>query len=258
MSNGCRGALLAPVARRRFSRSSIAMRARHVLFATAFALGAARVQAEAPPTPSDRATSTHDFADVDRWRKVFDDPKRDVWQKPDALVAALHLTPGATVADLGAGTGYLSARLSAAVGADGSVLAVETEPTLVAHLRQRAEQERTANVVPVLTSADNPRLPRAGVDLILIVDTYHHLDNRRAYLPRLTRALRPGGRIAIVDWKAGKLPEGPPPDHKLPRQQVIDEMQGAGFALAAEPDILPLHYFLIFTTGAPRPGDAQR
>lgn len=200
----------------------------------------------APPTPSDRATAFHSFADVGYWSKVFDDPKRDAWQKPRELVAALALQPGQTVADLGAGTGYFSRYLADAVGPDGTVLAVEIEPTLVAYLRDRAQRDATANLVPVLASTDNPRLPAAGVDLVLIADTYHHLDHRRRYLPQLHRALRRGGRIAVVDWKSGTLSEGPPPDHKLPREQVIDEMRAAGFTLAEDHDILPYQYVLVF------------
>jgi predicted methyltransferase len=204
----------------------------------------------AAPTPaataSDRATASHSFGDVDQWSKVFDDPSRDGWQKPQALLAALALQPGMTVADLGAGTGYFSRHLAAAVGPAGTVLAVEVEPTLVAHLRARAEREDAANVVPVLASPDNPRLPAAGVDLVLVVDTYHHFDHRTRYLPQLRRALRPGGRVAIIDWKPGELPQGPPPDHKLPRERVIEEMHAAGFALLEDLDLLPYQYALVF------------
>jgi len=196
----------------------------------------------------DRATATHRFDDVAYWAKVFDDPKRDTWQKPAELVAALQLPAGATVVDLGAGTGYFERYLSRAVGADGSVLAVEVEPNLVVFLRDRAERDGLANVTPVLASFDTPRLPRAAADLILIADTYHHLDHRRRYLPLLTRGLRPGGRIAVVDWKPGQLPQGPEPSHKLAAEKVIAEMKEAGLALVAQPDILPYHYVLIFHT----------
>jgi predicted methyltransferase len=154
-------------------------------------LAIATAAAAAPtalPAPTDRATASHSFSDVDYWSSVFDDPERDAWQRPQALIAALQLRPGATVADLGAGTGYLSRHLAAAVGSDGTVLAIEVEPTLVAHLRERAQREQTANVVPILASTDNPRLPRSGVDAILIVDTYHHLDHRTRYLPQFQRA----------------------------------------------------------------------
>ena len=199
----------------------------------------------------DRATATHRFDDVAYWTKVFDDPKRDAWQKPAELVAALRIPAGATVVDLGAGTGYFARHLSQAVGPDGAVLAVEVEPRMVAFLRDRAEREHLANVAPVLASFDNPRLPRASADLILVADTYHHLDHRRRYLPQLARALRPGGRVAIVDWKPGTLPEGPDPAHKLPPEQVVAEMQAAGFALVGQPDMLPYHYVLIFTAKTP-------
>lgn len=230
---------------------AMARRAATVLLC-ALALVAAAA-AEAPPTPGDRATSHRRFDDVAQWSKVFDDPARDRWQRPDKLIGALALRPGMTVADLGAGTGYFSGHLSRAVGPGGTVLAVEVEPALVAHLCTRAEREGTANLVPILASRDNPRLPHAGVDLVLIVDAYHHLDHRRRYLPLLARALRPGGRVAIVDWLPGELPVGPEPDHKLPAGQVIAEMTAAGFTLLAQPDLLPYQYVLIFAApAAPR------
>lgn len=193
------------------------------------------------------ATSHRRFDDVEYWSGVFDDPKRDEWQKPDQLVAVLALEAGATVADLGAGTGYLLSRLSRAVGDTGRVYAVEVEATLVAHLRDRAEAERLDNVTPLLASKDNPRLPSGAVDLLIILDTYHHLDARDAYLDHVERALAPGGRVAIVDWKKKELAVGPPMDHKLARERVVEEMTAAGFTIVAEPEILENQYFLIFS-----------
>lgn len=205
------------------------------------------VAAGPPPAGPHDATAHHSFADVEHWQAVFDDPARDAWQKPAEMVRALDLRRGACVADLGAGTGYLSRYLSAAVGPGGTVLAVEPEPNLVVRLRARAEEEKTDNVVPVLASFDNPRLPVGGVDLILIVDTFHHLDDRIGYFRRARRFLGPDGRIAVVDWQKRELPIGPPLDHKLSREQVVDELREAGYALAAEPkDVLPYQYFLIF------------
>jgi ubiquinone/menaquinone biosynthesis C-methylase UbiE len=192
------------------------------------------------------ATSHRSFADVEAWTRVFDDPARDEWQKPAALVSALGLAPGATVADLGAGTGYLSRYLAASVGPGGTVLAVDTEPNLVRHLRDRAEKEGTTNVVPILASANNPRLPGGAVDVVLILDTYHHIDDRLTYARGLRRFLRPDGRIAIIDWHKRPLPVGPEMDHKLAREHVLDEMKQAGYELAAESDVLPYQYFLIF------------
>jgi predicted methyltransferase len=239
--------------------SRFARRARLLCLVAGVGLGAATVTSARGATPGPQAAhaapfeatpgSRHDFADVEHWRRVFDDPARDAWQKPRELVAALALRPGAWVADLGAGTGYFSRWLAAAVGPTGAVFAVDTEPNLVAHLRRRAEEERTPTVIPVLASADDPRLPPAALDLVLIVDTYHHLDARLAYLRRLAAALKPEGRVAIVDWEKRPLPVGPPPEHKLAREQVVDEMRAAGFALVDAPALLPHQYFLIFARG---------
>lgn len=212
-------------------------------------LGGCELRAASPPHGPHDATAHHPFDDPVYWSKVFDDPHRDAWQKPDAIVQSLALRPGMTVADLGAGTGYFEQRLASAVGPTGFVFAVETEPNLVAHLRTRAEREKTANVVPVLASFDNPRLPPASLDLVLIVDTYHHVDDRLTYFRRLQSVMKPGGRVAIVDWHKKPLPEGPPMDHKLARELVVDEMRQAGWTLAAEPDVLSYQYFLIFSVG---------
>jgi len=217
--------------------------------ASLFGASVSAAAAEPSPVPTHvpfEATSRHPFDDVKQWSAVFDDPARDAWQKPKELVAALGIRAGMTVADLGAGTGYFSRYLAGAVGERGTVFAVDTEPNLVAHLRERAEQEHTANVAPLLASFDDSRLPRAAVDLVLIVDTFHHLDHRLDYLRRLRRVLKPSGRVAIVDWQAQPLPVGPPPEHKLPREQVVREMQAAGYRLTAEPGILPYQYVLVF------------
>lgn len=203
--------------------------------------------ADAPaPRAPHAATSQQSFGDVPHWVSVFDDPARDRWQKPREVVRALAIRPGMRVADLGAGTGYFSRHLSAAVGPAGTVFAVDTEPNLVAHVRERAEKEKTPNVVPILASLDNPRLPVESADLILIVDTFHHLDDRLVYARNLRRFLRPGGRVAIIEWQTRELPVGPPADHKLPRAEVMEEMTAAGYELVAEPDVLPYQYFVIF------------
>jgi len=199
-----------------------------------------------PADVSHDATSHQSFADTEHWKAVFDDPARAAWQKPEELVRALDVRPGTTVVDLGAGTGYFSRFLSAAVGPRGTVLAVDPEPNMVVQLRARAEREKTDNVVPILASPDNPRVPPGSADLILIVDTFHHIDDRLAYVRRLRSFLRPDGRVAIVDWQKRDLPVGPPLGHKLAREQVVEEMVAAGWRLAAEPDVLPYQYVLVF------------
>ena len=195
---------------------------------------------------SDDATSHRSFGDVQQWVSVFDDPARDAYQKPAELVRALRIRPGMRVADVGAGTGYFSRYLSNAVGANGTVFSADTEPELVRHLRERAEKEETANVVPILASPDNPRLPHGGIDLVLLVDTFHHIDHRVAYFGRLRATLAPAGRVAVVDWQKRETPVGPELEHRLAREQVVDEMRAAGYALVGEPDVLPYQYCLVF------------
>lgn len=199
-----------------------------------------------PPSGPHDATAHHPFTGVEGWTKIFDDPGRDAWQKPEAIAAALGIGPGMIVADLGAGTGYFERHLSKAVAPGGIVLAIDTEAEMVRHLAERARKEATANVVPVLALPEDPFLPAGRVDRVLIVDTYHHVDDRLAYFGRLKGALAPGGRVAIVDYHKKPTPVGPPVPHRLAREFVIEEMRQAGWSLAKEETFLPYQYFLIF------------
>jgi ubiquinone/menaquinone biosynthesis C-methylase UbiE len=196
---------------------------------------------------NDDATARHSFGDVAHWEKVFDDPARASWQQPAAIVQALALAPGMVVADVGAGTGYLERALSQAVGPRGVVYAVEVEPNLVTHLRDRAEREGTTNVIPVLGSLDAPRLPAGRVDRLLLLDTYHHIDGRVAYFQRLRAALAPGGRVVIVDWEKREDTIGPELAHRLAREQVTDEMRRAGYQPVPTTTPLTHQYVLAFT-----------
>jgi predicted methyltransferase len=202
----------------------------------------------------DDATARHPFDDAQRWAKVFDDPGRDAWQKPNEVIAAMGIRPGMMVADIGAGTGYFTAHLSRAVGPEGTVLAIDPEPEMVKHLGQRAHKDRLRNVLPVLGMFEDPFLPRGHVDRVLIVDTYHHIDDRLDYFGRMRRDLAPGGRLVIVDFHKRPLPVGPPPEHKLEREQVVREMEAAGWRLDGEITTLPYQYVLIFD---PAPGAAS-
>ncbi|MCA9547285.1 MAG: class I SAM-dependent methyltransferase, partial [Myxococcales bacterium] len=145
----------------------------------------------------DHATMHRRFDDVEWAKKHFEGPERAKWQKPRELVAALKIAPGATVADLGAGSGYFLPHLAEAVGPEGTVLALEVEPSLVAWLRERAEKEQLTQVVPVLSSFDRPRLPAEAVDLAIMVDVYHHIDGRKAWFAKALKTVRPGGRLVV-------------------------------------------------------------
>ena len=197
------------------------------------------------------ATVHHGFGDVDHWVAVFDDPSRDAWQKPDEILQALHVRAGLTIADLGAGTGYFSVRLAKAVGPSGRVLAIDVEPKLIAYIKDRAEREALPQITAVLAPPNDPKIPPASAALVLIVDTWHHIDDRLTYLGKLARGLAPGGHVAVVDFKKGDFPVGPPDAHKLTPEAVIQEFSKAGWALAERKDDLPYQYVLTFSP--PRP-----
>jgi cyclopropane fatty-acyl-phospholipid synthase-like methyltransferase len=185
----------------------------------------------------------HRFQDAERWARVFDDPARDEWQKPDEVIRALALAPGSVVADLGAGTGYFTVRLARALP-EGRVLGIDVEPDMVHYLAERAKREGLANVTSIEAAPDDPHLP-GPVDLVLVVDTYHHIASRVAYFTRLLGALREGGRVAIIDVKEN-APHGPPPASRIPAPRVLDEMARAGYMPVAIHDLLPYQYFLVF------------
>ena len=183
------------------------------------------------------------FDHAEKWAKEFDDPARDAWQKPDQVLDALHLERTARVVDLGAGTGYFSARIAKRVP-DGKLFAVDIQPDMVRYLRERAQREHLSVLVPVLATAESSNLPEP-VDLVLVVDTYHHIDHRIAYFAKLRELLRPNGRLAIVDFKSDS-PNGPPPEHRISPDKVIAELAAAGYSLAATHEFLPRQYFLVF------------
>lgn len=185
----------------------------------------------------------HSFGDAEKWSHVFDDPARDAWQKPHQVIQALGLAPDAAVADLGAGTGYFSARLANMLKA-GRVYAVDLEPAMVKHLAERAKREGLSNLVPVQATPDSARLP-AKVDLVLLVDVYHHVEARERYFRELRKSLKPGARVAIIDFRLDS-PEGPPVAARIAPERVKAEMAKAGYASVAEHGFLPRQYFLVF------------
>jgi len=190
----------------------------------------------------------HHFSDAERWARMFDDPARDAWQKPDQAIRALALAPDATIADVGSGTGYFAVRLARAVPR-GRVIGVDIEPGMVSYLDERARREGLANLTVQLGGADSPRLA-SPVDLVLLVDTYHHIGARAQYFRAVRGMLNPGGRLAIIDFRIDS-PMGPSRSSRLTPDQVTRELEGAGYELAQSHDFLPYQYFLVFRpTGA--------
>src|SRR5215204_3423225 len=158
-------------------------------------------------------------------------------QQPARVIDALKLPEDASVADIGAGTGYFSIRLAKVVPR-GTVYAVDIEPKMLEYVRQRAAGLALANVVTVQGDSVSPRLPKA-VDLALVVDTYHHIPNRVAFFRGLaSNGLTAGGRVAIIDFRKD-APDGPPPEFRFEAAQIIDEMTKAGYRLDVDHGFLP-------------------
>jgi ubiquinone/menaquinone biosynthesis C-methylase UbiE len=185
--------------------------------------------------------------DLDHFIAKLEDPARLEWQKPDEVVAALKLGPESVVAEIGAGTGFFTLRLARVVR---HVYAVDAAPRLLEVLRGRMEKAGVRNVTPVLGMAGHPLLPAGSCDLALTVDTLHHFPDMAASLKAMAGTLRPGGRIAVVDWHKRELPEGPSMERKVAREEALLAGEQAGLELVDEPAFLPYQYFLVLR---PRP-----
>lgn len=227
------------------------MRHSVIAIACAAALAAAvhPVAAQAPhePLPPQKPGvdhMQHRFDDPARYAKAFDDPARDRWQMPDRVIAALGLGPGQAVADIGAGTGYFSVRLARS-SAKPTVYAVDLEPKMIEHLTARASAEHLPNLRPVQASAASANLP-SPVDVVLVVDTYHHIGSRAEYFAALKNRLTAGGRVAIVDYRKDAGGDGPPAHFRFTPEQITAEMAQAGFTLDRAHDFLPRQLFLVF------------
>lgn len=198
---------------------------------------AARASAQSPHTHQ------HSFEGAQHWAQIFDDPKRDAWQKPHEVIQALALKPDSVIADIGAGTGYFSARVAHMVP-QGRVLAVDAEPDMVKYLAERAKREGLKNMIAILAKPDDPKLPQKA-DVALFVDVYHHIDNRERYFRKLAESLKSDGRVAIIDFRMDS-PDGPPKDARIAPERVKGELKSAGYQLAQEHAFLPNQFFLIF------------
>jgi ubiquinone/menaquinone biosynthesis C-methylase UbiE len=181
---------------------------------------------------------------------MLEDPRRDAYQKPAEVVQALALRPGETVADIGSGSGYFSLRFAQAVGDAGRVYAVDIDPEMVRYLNRRLRDARVRNVQTVLADPHDPLLPDASVDRFVVVDTWHHIEKRPAYLALMKRMLKPGGQVVMIDYQKRDLPVGPPLDMKIAREDLVAEMAAAGYTLAKEHTFLPYQYFMVFTPGS--------
>ena len=172
---------------------------------------------------------------------------RAAWQLPDRVIESLAIRPGDRVADVGAGDGYFTFRLAAAVGPTGRVYAVEVDDGLVVELERAAREGGHDNVVVVEGEYSDPLLPVGEIDLVLFCNSYHHIEDRAAYFDRLQDDLAPDARVALIDLKASLLVRLlAPHDHWTSVETMTEEMERASYTFAGRFDYLPAQNFAVF------------
>jgi ubiquinone/menaquinone biosynthesis C-methylase UbiE len=187
--------------------------------------------------------------DIKQYLEQLDSTERDRYQKPSQVIEALRLKPGMAVADLGSGSGYFTRRFVEAVTETGMVYAVDVEPEMLVYVKESVIHMHTAFTAEfILARPDSPKLPFDSVDLLFVCNTIHHLEERSKYFRDLRSSLKPGARIAIIDFypdeRSGDL--GFPKHHLVSRDTIIQEMADAGYNLEREHSFLPKQYFLEF------------
>lgn len=194
--------------------------------------------------------------DVKNFQSKFEGESREVYTQRDKIVAACKLKPGMVIADIGAGTGLFTRLFAKEVGQDGQVYAVDIAPKFLEHIQKTSREQKLRNVTPVLCNQDSVDLPPNSIDLAFVCDTYHHFEFPERSLTSLRRALKPGGRLVVIDFV--RIP-GKSSDwvlnHVRAGQDVVEkEIIAAGFQKLEEiKDLLKENYLVVFT----RPMDAK-
>ncbi len=174
---------------------------------------------------------------------------REDVQKSPAIMKTLAFRPGERVADIGAGSGYFTFPVAQAVGPTGVVWALDIAPEMLDYLDLRVKARKVENIRLRKVTSDDPQIPPASVDTILLIDTIHYVKDRAAYARKLLPALAPGGRVVVIDYipkPMSERPWGPPPEQQFPREQMDREMAAAGFKVLAAYDFLPEQFFVIY------------
>lgn len=186
----------------------------------------------------------HAFSEPDKLAAKWNDPSRDEWQHPEEIVEALNLKKGAIVADIGAGTGYMVAHLSQAVGEAGTVIAIDAEAAMVDYLTRHSSELGPATIVPQKVGFHDPDLRTESVDAVLILDTWHHMTERESYARKVYAGLKPGGRIVIVDYRPD-AESGPPKSMRLAASEVISQLKSVGFDAKVVEVSMPRHFLIV-------------
>jgi len=201
-----------------------------------------------------QTTGTHPvsgrrFAPVMGWQGAdwLERNERVDEEEPDVALDVLKIPKGASVADIGAGSGYITVRLARRVGPAGTVYANDVQPQMLEMLRRRIEKEKIANVTLVQGTIDDSKLPPASVDLELMVDVYHELSQPQAMLRALRQALKPGGRLVLLEYRKEDPSIPIRLEHKMTVAEAKLEVEAEGFTLSKVDESLPRQHILIFT-----------
>jgi cyclopropane fatty-acyl-phospholipid synthase-like methyltransferase len=168
------------------------------------------------------------FTQPEKLAKSWNAPERDEWQRPQAVVDAMNIGPGMTVADVGTGTGYFVPYLSEAVGDDGRVFAVDIESAMLDYVDQLSKEKGLENVETILSAQTKTNLEPNSTDRVLIVNTWHHIPDRAEYAKHLKSRLTEDGSVWIVDYTR-ESPSGPPKKHRLKPEEIVQELEAGGF-----------------------------
>jgi ubiquinone/menaquinone biosynthesis C-methylase UbiE len=174
-------------------------------------------------------------------------PEREAEEAPSRAIRALDIRPGQVVADIGAGSGYYAVRLAKAVGPTSRVYATDIQPEMLALIKRRIDATPMPNIELVLGTPTDTRLPDGAIDLALMVDVYHELAEPQVFLRSVKRALKPGGRLVLIEFR-GEDPAVPiRPEHKMTVRQARVELEAEGFRFDRVIDVLPWQHILVFS-----------
>ena len=224
------------------------MRPRSIrLFGTGV-LALALAAAIAAQTPGIHPISGRRFAPVMGYQGAdwLERTERDEEEAPDVALRVLNIPKGASVADIGAGSGYITEKLAARVGSAGMVFANDVQPQMLEMLARRLEKKRISNVTLVQGTIDDPKLASASVDLELMVDVYHEFSRPQAMLQHLREALKPGGRLVLLEYRKEDPTIPIRPEHKMSVAEARMEVEAEGFTLSKVDETLPRQHILIF------------
>jgi ubiquinone/menaquinone biosynthesis C-methylase UbiE len=199
-----------------------------------------KLDTDAPPPERDIAPATENAP-------FFDRANRDKEEQPERLINALQIHPGATVADIGSGTGYFTWRLAQQVGPKGKVYAVDVQQEMLDRTKAAVDPHKLTNVEYVLATERSPRLPERSIDLAFVAYAYHEFGDPEAMMLAIRRALKPGGRVLILEYAKESNIAPASPLHRMSFEEIRREIEPLGFAIDQLLDFLPVQHGVVFT-----------